>query len=313
MLTLFTIPKAFVGHIGDIQRNAIKSWTLLRPKCEVILLADDSGTSEVAEELGVKHLPQVNRNEFGTPLLDSAYRLAEQEASYQHLCYINSDIVLTSSFVDAATTVMKNSDWFLMTARRWNLDVSGRMDFDDDWEAGLLNAISKRGRLGRHTEIDFWLYSKGLLSEIPPLAVGRMAFECWCLYKARAMNADLIDATDVVMSLHQNHDYSHHPDGEEGIGTSTEAQRNRALVGGKPYFFVVEDRTHVLTDTGLKRARDIWWLWRSLRTSQVLPVAIPMPARLLVNTLNEVINLTRDLLVAVKRLALRVESIINQA
>ena len=53
MLTLFTIPKAFVGHIGDIQRNAIKSWTLLRPKCEVILLADDSGTSEVAEELGV--------------------------------------------------------------------------------------------------------------------------------------------------------------------------------------------------------------------------------------------------------------------
>lgn len=313
MLTLFTIPKAFVGHIGDIQRNAIKSWTLLRPKCEVILLADDSGTSEVAEELGVKHLPQVNRNEFGTPLLDSAYRLAEQEASYQHLCYINADIVLTSSFVDAATTVMKNSDWFLMTARRWNLDVSGRMDFDDDWEAGLLNAISKRGRLGRHTEIDFWLYSKGLLSEIPPLAVGRMAFECWCLYKARAMNADLIDATDVVMSLHQNHDYSHHPDGEEGIGTSTEAQRNRALVGGKPYFFVVEDRTHVLTDTGLKRARDIWWLWRSLRTSQVLPVAIPMPARLLVNTLNEVINLTRDLLVAVKRLALRVESIINQA
>ena len=76
---------------------------------------------------------------------------------------------------------------------------------------------------------------------------------------------------------------------------------------------MVEDRTHVLTDTGLKRARDIWWLWRSLRTSQVLPVAIPMPARLLVNTLNEVINLTRDLLVAVKRLALRVESIINQA
>ena len=85
------------------------------------------------------------------------------------------------------------------------------------------------------------------------------------------------------------------------------------MVGGKPYFFVVEDRTHVLTDTGLKRARDIWWLWRSLRTSQVLPAAIPMPARLLVNTLNEVINLTRDLLVAVKRLALRVESIINQA
>ncbi len=29
MLTLFTIPKPFAGHIGLIQRNAIASWTLL--------------------------------------------------------------------------------------------------------------------------------------------------------------------------------------------------------------------------------------------------------------------------------------------
>jgi len=37
MLTLFTIPKAFQGHTGVIQRNAIRSWTLLRPECEIIL------------------------------------------------------------------------------------------------------------------------------------------------------------------------------------------------------------------------------------------------------------------------------------
>ena len=26
MLTIFTIPKPFIGHIGVIQRNAIMSW-----------------------------------------------------------------------------------------------------------------------------------------------------------------------------------------------------------------------------------------------------------------------------------------------
>ena len=61
---------------------------------------------------------------------------------------------------------------------------------------------------------------------MPPLAVGRIAFDSWCLYRARMKNADLIDSTKVVVSVHQNHDYSHHPDGELGIGTGIEAQRN---------------------------------------------------------------------------------------
>ncbi len=67
MLTLFAIPKAFRGHINTIQRNAIKSWTLLNPKPEIILLGDDEGTAEVAQEFGLIHIPEVDRNEYGTP------------------------------------------------------------------------------------------------------------------------------------------------------------------------------------------------------------------------------------------------------
>ena len=36
MLTLFTTPKPFYGHIDVIQRNALKSWTLAAPQAEVI-------------------------------------------------------------------------------------------------------------------------------------------------------------------------------------------------------------------------------------------------------------------------------------
>jgi hypothetical protein len=31
MLTVFSTPKPFVGHSDIIRRNALKSWTLLRP------------------------------------------------------------------------------------------------------------------------------------------------------------------------------------------------------------------------------------------------------------------------------------------
>jgi len=204
MLTLFTIPKAFQGHSGIIQRNAIKSWTLLQPACEVVLLGDDEGTAEAAEDLGVKHIPNVNRNEFGTPLLDSAYQLADEAATHPLLCYINADIILTSSFIRAAATVTEKSKWFLMTARRWELDVTEPIEFSTGWEETLLEKVSKKGHLSRITGIDFWVYSKGLLEGMPPLAVGRMAFESWCLYKTRMMKADLIDSTGVVGGANQS-------------------------------------------------------------------------------------------------------------
>lgn len=101
-----------------IQRNAIQSWKRLDPECEVILIGDDPGTPEVAEELGVRNIPNVQRNEFDTPLLDSAYQLAEDSASHSYLCYVNADIILTSSLISAFKQVRKQSDNFLMTARR---------------------------------------------------------------------------------------------------------------------------------------------------------------------------------------------------
>lgn len=46
MLTIFAAPKPFYGYIGVIQTNAIQSWLLLRPECEVILFGDEEGMAE---------------------------------------------------------------------------------------------------------------------------------------------------------------------------------------------------------------------------------------------------------------------------
>ena len=210
MLTLFTIPKAFQGHIGVIQRNAIKSWTLLRPECQIILMGDDEGTDKAARELGVRHIPELNRNEFGTPLLDHAYQMADTEAEFPFLSYVNADIILMSDFIQAFQRVRQQRNWFLMTARRRDLAITDDLEFHHSWEHELQTEVATKGKLQAPTGIDFWIYPKGLLHDMPPLAVGRIAFESWCLYKARANKADLIDATKVVVSVHQDHDYSHH-------------------------------------------------------------------------------------------------------
>jgi len=56
MLTLFSCPKPFLGPFNVIQRNAIQSWQRLGSEVEVILMGDDQGTSEVAEEFVSPHL-----------------------------------------------------------------------------------------------------------------------------------------------------------------------------------------------------------------------------------------------------------------
>jgi len=49
LITLFSAPKPFTDlHIAMIQRNAIKSWTLLSD-VEVILLGEETGLAEAAK------------------------------------------------------------------------------------------------------------------------------------------------------------------------------------------------------------------------------------------------------------------------
>src|SRR3974390_1799942 len=98
MLTLFTTAKPFRGHSGIIQRNALKSWTMLHPDVEVILFGDDDGAAETCKELGILHEPYVERNEYGTKRLNSLFDRAQDIAKNDNLCYVNCDIILLEDF-----------------------------------------------------------------------------------------------------------------------------------------------------------------------------------------------------------------------
>src|SRR3979411_2268445 len=122
MITLFATPKNFRGHIAMIQRNAIASWTRLTPRPEIFLFGDEQGTEEIAGELGIRHFPEVARNEFGTPLLGDLFRQAEQHASTPLLGYVNADIILTDDFIAALDRVRALYEKFMMVGQRWDLD-----------------------------------------------------------------------------------------------------------------------------------------------------------------------------------------------
>ena len=130
MLTFFTTAKAFQGHDGVIQRNALASWKRLDPRAEVILFGDDAGAAEVCAELGLRHEPQVTRHESGAKYLDFIFKRAQEIATNEYLCFPNCDIVLTEDFRVAFEKVRAWREKFLMVARRWDVDITEPIDFE---------------------------------------------------------------------------------------------------------------------------------------------------------------------------------------
>jgi len=266
VLTLFTVPKAFVGHIDTIQRNAIRSWQLLEPKCEVILAGDDPGAAEVAKEFGLRHISGFAQNAFGTPLVNAAFAEAERMAAHATLCYLNTDIILMSDFLPAVRSAVAKEPKALLVGRRWDIDIRTPLDFGNGWEVQLRCLLSEKGRLHAHTGIDYFVFPRGLWREIPKFGIGRGAWDNWLVYQAKSQGGAIVDLTQVVSVVHQNHDYRHVTGISPSSYSGEEAAQNLALAGGYSHLFTIADANYVLTRNGIRRKWTPFFLYRLLVT-----------------------------------------------
>jgi hypothetical protein len=249
MLTLFTIPKPFEGHIEIIQRNAIQSWCKLQPKCEIILFGDDLGVTETAREFDLIHVPNINKTEYGTPLLDFVFQQAQGLASNDLLCYVNSDIIFLSDFLPSFKKI--GFECFLTAGQRWDLEIKSPLDFQDKvWENRLKLTLAKDGCLHPKAGIDYFVFTRNWLGSMPPFAVGRVGWDNWFIYNSRARKVPVIDATSQITAIHQNHDYSHIPKKTGQRWEGPESTRNLELMERKIYEWSLEDADWTLSENG---------------------------------------------------------------
>ena len=271
-LTLFATPKRFDGHIGVIQRNAIQSWARISPRPEIILFGHEPGTAEIAAEFGVRHIANVKCNQWGTPLISDLFGQAEKLGQGQVLSYVNSDIILLNDFAEALTRAAEWSNHFLMVGRRTDLDIKDTIDFESDWVTEVRSRARREGKLQIARSIDYFAFSRGLYPSIPALAIGRFWWDNWLLWKARSLDAQVVDATRAVLVIHQNHDYSHTTYGpsKEEMMASEECILNARLTCEQNsgdyeqgffwrYAYTIDDATHRLTSAGIeKNPRRLW-------------------------------------------------------
>jgi hypothetical protein len=214
-ITFFTIPKPFEGHTGEIQENAIRSWKQSNPRCEIILFGDENGIFKFAADVGVK-VCSVAKNNYGTPMLDSAFEWAQVEAQNKYLCYLNSDIIINQDLGDIVRRIPFEK--FLGVGRR-----------------------TCNGILDTEFAIDYFLFPEKLYTKLLPFAVGRAGWDNWFIYDTRRQGIPVIDLTKEITAIHQDHGYDHVKEktGKKWEGPETDA--NLKLIGSRAYYWGIGD------------------------------------------------------------------------
>ena len=266
LITLFSAPKPFTNpRIALIQRNALASWQALGPEVSVAMVGDEPGIAEAAAEFGFRHLPQVAVNDLGTPLISSIFALGRSLNDSPYLAYVNADILLFPDFVNCARGVGEALECFLMVGRRWDLRVEEPLRFDPEGQTALKQRLLTEGRLHARTGSDYFIFPRACFQQIPDFTVGRAGWDNWMIYHARVQGWSVVDASADLQIIHQNHDYSHLPDGQRHYRLP-ETGENVQLAGGWRTIFVLDDASHQLRD-GKINAFPLSWkkFWREVQ------------------------------------------------
>jgi hypothetical protein len=251
MLTFFTTGKAFRGHDGIIQRNALESWKLLDRDVEVILFGDDEGAAQVSSELGLIHHPHVEQHASGRNRLDYMFRRASQIARHEYLCYCNCDIVLMEDFLRGFERLREWRKQFLFVAQRWDVDITESIDFGDAmWTERLRTFARTQGVQRNEFWIDLFLFKRGLYLDMPPVLVAHCYWDTWMIWKALQSGIPVLDGTSFVMPIHQNHGYNPAFGREKGVATDALSLHNLEVTGGTRRIEHIKSSTHRLGKGG---------------------------------------------------------------
>lgn len=211
MITIFSTPKNFEGIFDIIQKNAINSWRALGNDIEIIIFGDSKGAKEIAKNVAAIYIPIVKKSSNGVPILSDLFAQAEEIAKYKILTFINADIMLPFNFIDIFNKIEIRFKKFLIVGYRWDLEIKEEINFEKInnnqgfWKNLLINA-KKHPSSG----IDFFIFKKKTFRRLPDFIIGRPGYDNWLIWYARRKLIPVVDISNEIKVIHQNHHYNFH-------------------------------------------------------------------------------------------------------
>ena len=234
MITFLTLPRRFVGEFDTLQRNAMRSWQQSAPRAQVIVFGDEPGASRAVQELGVTQCHDIAYDPDGRPLMDRIFSLGERYATHGWICFCSADVQLHFD-ADALLHSLRQVARPFVVGRRW--DVGARQPRGS-------------GTLHSPAGIDYFLYRRGTIGDVPPFVPSGGGGDQWFVWKAlEVWGMTVIDATAAIDAVHVNHRHPEWPNGKAGREGSFEQLYNRRLLkaDGMPRPYGVDDAPWTLT------------------------------------------------------------------
>ena len=278
MITIFATPKNFTGIYSIIQTNALKSWRALSSEIQIIIFGDSKGSKKIANEINAEYIPNVRCSPQGTPFLSDMFLQAEKLAKYSILTFINADIILPNNFLSSIKICSLKYNKFLMVSYRWDMDVTSLINFNSNKE--IKQFWEKADDLSiKHacTGIDYFVYRKSQWGKLPDFIIGRPGYDNWLIWRARRKLIPVIDGTNQIKVVHQNHDYKfHNIVADPKKNPEPEGISNKKIIGGNTLNLM--DCNFELIDNKVIKKRYKTFVLRNLHR---LPKIFPEAAKLI--------------------------------
>ena len=122
------------------------------------------------------------------------------------MVYFNSDIVVGQHFMEAVNLAAARFDGpFLMIGHRDNLELDRYLDFSNGWFSRLQGEVAERGHQHPACGKDYFIFRKPQFFDMPPFIVTAIEWDNWIVWNTLQREVPLIDATDFIKVVHQDH------------------------------------------------------------------------------------------------------------
>jgi hypothetical protein len=159
---------------------------------------------------------------------------------------------------------------FVVVGQRTDLDLNVPLDFGAGWQAALRDTCVQHASLSHHSALDLFLFPRGIYTDLPNFAIGRPAWDNWLVMHTLRRRIPLVDISNAVLLVHQNHGYGHLKVSTGQVWEGPEADSNRAAAREdaadfRPHQYTVLSATHVLRNGRVRyalRSRHLRWRLR---------------------------------------------------
>ncbi|XP_069119262.1 uncharacterized protein [Argopecten irradians] len=204
ILTLFTSWKD-EKHVHEVHKKTLTNWSRFLPTFNLVMFTNDSVVSDQARDYGWKTYPIMHHAAGGAPVLKEMFQTVIANVNSTFYGYANSDILFTDALSDSlyliAERFKSHTSVFISGIRTnvLNLSLKEAASFPN-----IAKVATARGKLFEIHSADYFITTKSFpWKDVPPLVIGRRAYDNYIISHARRIKSTVIDATETIPAIHQ--------------------------------------------------------------------------------------------------------------